>query len=223
MTQQPTRFYPKRTLFTRAVSPIVLAIVTSGSCRESSQDPVTNGSPERAVVHVRRASSLANNSTNSAEKSKRTGKVRLRFVDGQDGSDEMIVENGSTNLYVVSPGRRSIREDLRTDTWVVYICAVWSTHELRAIPSVSKVADSLSGDVKVAVKTYVEYGDIEHLYPGFEPHPWKLPLWLVLSEGEVLREQSGFLSNAEVLAFVSKAVTQVRDVRSRNTPADSKE
>lgn len=69
--------------------------------------------------------------------------------------------------------------------------------------------------MKVAVKTYAEYSEVEYLHPGFEIHPksadpWKLPLWLVLSNGKVLAEESGFLSNEEVLAFLKNTVSHER-------------
>lgn len=145
-------------------------------------------------------------SRSATEQFSTTAAVKVRFYDDSDGREQMIVENGSRNLFVVEKGAFGSTDAIMHGSWLLYFVADWNTNEFQHIRHVSHAADDLSGQAKVGIVRYDEYRELPDMYPGFDPHPSQLPLWLVLTDGSVRGEAHSYLSRSEIVEFVRRSL-----------------
>lgn len=128
--------------------------------------------------------------------------VHLLSVKASNTPERIRIQNGSVDVLVLPQNSQRIHDETKSGAWLVYIWAPWNSHEAAELMVVAEAAESLRGTAKVAARTYTDYSDI----PDFQLTPHTSPRWVVLFDGKVLGELSGYLGRDQVVTFVRTTI-----------------
>ena len=110
------------------------------------------------------------------------------------------------SMTVLPHDSRAIQDETKQGRWLIYIWAEWNCHEAAELLMCAKSADKLAGTVAMGVRPYSHYSDI----PAFKINPYRTPCWVVLSDGKILGQKSGFLTPDEIIGFVRQSLAAPR-------------
>lgn len=132
---------------------------------------------------------------------------RVVFEKEPDALERIRLEDGSAYVQVLPKDAQQIQAETRSGTWLVYIGASWNSYEAAELFVAAEAAEVLQETARVGARTYSNYSDI----PVFQLTPHTSPRWVVVSDGKVLGEQSGYLTRDQAVHFVLDTISNQPD------------
>ncbi|HTS72150.1 MAG TPA: hypothetical protein VMG74_00390 [Gaiellaceae bacterium] len=119
--------------------------------------------------------------------------------DGKGGwKMDLGVDSRLVDQFAMAPDR--LEEILQRGSWLVLAFAVWSGPDLEAVTTAVAVARERT-NLKVGIRPFDDFAEFDKWCPT-EEQTTRSPIWLLLSDGQVVRRLVGSASIDDVVGFV---------------------
>lgn len=177
---------------------VALIMLSALGCRESSEVSPQGSTPFRNQSLVEASLMEGDGLIQDVNKD---FKFRHREISSEPLRFELTLEDAPPYVHALEMAPRAKEPKLDSGTWMVLTYAIFSVPDQKCIGVAVRGTGRYGGCVQLGLRPYLDYDEIKNWYPHYDGRPVH-PLWLILKDGKVQREQEGPLSEDDVVKFI---------------------